>query len=387
MHYSQEALAAKDSKIRQISALAEQVDKPYKLWFGESDQSTPEFICRAAYEAALAGHTFYTPTAGVMPLREAIAKKFHEVHGIEYKPTEVMCSGGGVGAIFYSIRAHVSPGDNVLIMTPGWPVTSSIVAGLGGEAREIPMVETKTGFALDIDRIRKAIDSRTRMLAMCSPSNPTGWVITREEQKAVWALAVKHDFVILSDEVYDRIVFDGPCAPTFAEAATDKDHLIVVNSFSKTYNMTGWRLGYALTSENTVKLMAKIAELVLGNPPAPIQHAAITALRDGEPYVKEIRERYAQNRKLTLERLQQMPNVWVPSVSGAFYAFPKIHGLRDSMEFAKKLLLETRVGMAPGSAFGEAGEGYMRLCFATSESILNPALDRFEDFIKRNVCD
>jgi aspartate/methionine/tyrosine aminotransferase len=387
MNYSKHALAAKDSLIRQISILAEQVDKPYKLYFGESDMSTPEFICRAAYEALQQGHTFYTNTAGYLELREAIVKKFNEVHGVQYRPTEVLCTAGAVMAIHMAMRSCLDPGDNVIIVTPTWPVFSSIVTLFGAEARPVPLEEIKDGFALDIDRIRQAIDGRTRMLIINSPSNPTGWVINESEQRALLDLAVQHDFVILADEVYDRIVFDRPSAPSFAKIVTDKDHLVVINSFSKTYNMTGWRLGYALTSEPLAKLMTKLGEFIISNPAALVQRAGIVALRDGEPYIQEIREKYARQRQVAIEKLRSVPNVTLPIPHGGFYAFPKIDGLQDSLSFAKKLLLESRVGMAPGIAFGASGEGYMRLCFAASDAVLVPALDRFKEFVQKNLCD
>jgi aspartate aminotransferase len=387
MEFSRQALEAKDSLIRQIANLAEQVDKPYKLYFGESDMPTPEFICRAAYEAMRDGHTFYTNSAGYLDLRTDIARKFHEVHGVEYKPSEIVCTAGAVMAIAHSMRALVDPGDNVIIVQPGWPVFASILTLLGAEGRDAALRRTATGFELDLDEIRSRIDSRTKMLIVNSPSNPTGWVISEAEQRALWDLAVKHDFVILSDEVYDRIVFDREKAPSFASIATDKDHLIVINSFSKTYNMTGWRLGYALTSERMAKLMAKLQEFVVSNPASMVQRAGIVALRDGEPYIEEIREKYLRQRQLTVEKLRTIPNLSLPMPAGGFYAFPQIEGLRDSLGFAKKLLQEARVGMAPGIAFGAAGEGYMRLCFAASDAVLVPALDRFKEFVQNNLCD
>ena len=387
MRLSRQAVGAKDSLIRQMSLVADQVDNPYKLYFGESDMATPEFICRAAYEALQAGHTFYTPTPGVDELREAIAAKFKEVHNVEYSPAQVVCAAGAVNVIFLTIRSLIDPGDNVVIIEPTWPVFASITTLMGAEARTVPLATSGGEFVLDLDRLRAAIDSRTRMMIINSPGNPTGWMIRREEQEAVWEMALEHDFVILSDEVYDRIVFDQAVAPTFAAVATDTEHLVVVNSFSKTYNMTGWRLGYALASEELVNLIAKLEEFVISNSPAMAQQAGITALRDGESYVQEIREKYTTRRQVAIEGLQAIPQVSLPIPAGGFYAFPKLEGLHDSFGFAKKLLLEARVGMAPGIAFGESGEGYMRMCFAASEEVLVPALANFKTFIEQNLCD
>lgn len=387
MRFSKQALGARDSLIRQMSIVAEGVENPYKLYFGESDMATPEFICRAAYDAMRDGHTFYTATSGYEDLREAIAAKFHEVHGVEYRSSEIVCTAGAVMAIFLTIRSLLDPGDNVVIIEPTWPVFASIVTLFGGEARTVPLLHSGDRFILDVDRVRSEIDERTRMLIVNSPGNPTGWVIATEEQEALWTMALEHDFVIMADEVYDRIVFDRPFAPSFARIATDREHLVVINSFSKTYNMTGWRLGYALGSEQLVGLMAKLEEFVVSNAPAMAQRAGITALRDGEPYVQEIREKYALRRKVAVDKLRAIPQVSLPDPVGGFYAFPKLEGLHDSLTFAKKLLIEARVGMAPGIAFGESGEGYMRICFASSEDVLVPALDNFSEFVEQNLCD
>jgi aspartate/methionine/tyrosine aminotransferase len=387
MRLSRPAIEAKESLIRQIGNLAERVDRPYKLYFGESDLPTPEFICQAAYEAMRSGHTFYTPTAGYMDLRKAIAEKFEQVHGVHYEPTEVICTAGAVMAISHAIHALVEPGDNVVIVEPGWPVFASILTLIGAESRSAPLRRTNGGFELDIDQVRSVVDARTKMLIVNSPSNPTGWIISEAEQKALWELALEHDFVILSDEVYDRIVFDRPVAPSFANVATDKDHLVVVNSFSKTYNMTGWRLGYALTGERLTKLMTKLQEFVVSNPAAMVQRAGIVALRDGDAYVQEIRDRYAHQRELVMNTLRTIPHLSLPEPMGGFYAFPEVVGLKDSLAFAKRLLIETRVGMAPGIAFGSAGEGYMRMCFAASESVLAPALEGFKGFLEKQLPD
>jgi aspartate aminotransferase len=387
MHLSKPAVEASESLIRQIGNLAQQVEQPLKLYFGESDQQTPEFICQAASEAMRQGHTFYTPTNGYLELRQAIVEKFEEVHGAKYDPSEVVCTAGGVMAIAHTMRALVGRGDNAIIVQPGWPVFDSILTLQEAEARYASLVRNGDGYELDLDEIKSRVDKRTRMLIVNSPSNPTGWIISEAEQHALLELAAKHDFVIMSDEVYDRIVFDRPNAPSFATVAPNHDNLVVINSFSKTYNMTGWRLGYALTNDRLAKLMTKLQEFVVSNPVAFVQRAGIVALRDGEPYVKEIRENYAKQRALALEKLKSIQNVSLPEPMGGFYAFPQVAGLKDSLSFAKKLLLDKQVGMAPGIAFGQAGEGYMRLCFAASEKVLAPALDRFKAFVEENLAD
>ncbi len=385
MKFSIDALNAEASPLIEIAMAADQVEDPYRLYYGESDSPTPEFICRAAYEATLRGHTFYTATVGYIELREAIASKVAELHDVRYSPSEVVCTVGAGMAIFLAIRACVNPGDNVLIISPAFSVFASTVTVFGGEVRRVPLLRAKDGFVLDMDQVRASIDGRTRMLVVNSPSNPTGWVITRAEQEALWALALEHDFVILSDEVYERIVFDGPVAPSFARVATDREHLLVVNSFSKTYNMTGWRLGYALGDERLIALMTKVEEFIISSPPAMVQQAGVVAIRDGEPFIEGIRADYARRRRKVVDALAEIPGLSLPEPAGAFYAFPQIEGLQDSMSFARRLLKERRVGVAPGSAFGPDGEGYMRLSFAVSDDVLDPALEVFVEYLRESL--
>ncbi len=382
MKFSVDALNAEASPLIEIAMAADQVRDPYRLYYGESDSPTPEFICRAAYEATRRGHTFYTPTAGYPELREAIVSKVAELHDVRYRPSEVVCTVGAGMAIFLAVRSCVNPGDNVLIISPAFSVFASTVTVFGGEVRRVPLLREKDRFVLDLDHIRASINDRTRMLVVNSPSNPTGWVISRAEQEALWQLAVEHDFVILSDEVYERIVFDGPVAPSFARVATDREHLLVVNSFSKTYNMTGWRLGYALGDEKLIALMTKVEEFIISSPPSMVQQAGIAALRDGEPYIEQIRTEYTRRREKVVDALRSIPGLTLPEPAGAFYAFPQIEELRDSMKFARVLLEERRVGVAPGSAFGPDGEGYMRLSFAVSDEVLDPALELFAEYLR-----
>jgi len=383
MQFRPEVLNVKESPLVRIATVAEHRPDSHKLCYGESDMPTPEFICRASYEASLAGHTFYTYPGGCVELREAIREKFQALQGVEYDTDEVVCTVGAGMAIFLAVRALVGPGDNAIVICPAYSIFTSAITMSGGETRPVPLLREGDRFCLDLDRVRSAVDSRTRMLIINSPSNPTGWVISREEQEAIWLLATEHNFMILSDEIYDRLVFDGPVAPSFARVATDRDHLIVVNGFSKSYTMTGWRLGYGLAGERLIALMTKAGEFMTSSPPAMVQQAGIVALRDGEDYVGQIRGLYSERRNLVMERLRGVPQVSLPPPDGGFYAFIEVEGLRDSLAFAERLVNETGVALAPGSAFGQGGEGYLRLCFASSEEILKSALARFDEFMRR----
>jgi aspartate aminotransferase len=381
MRFRPEILGVAESPLVQIATIAERMPGALKLCYGESDLATPDFICRAAFEASLAGHTFYTHTAGYPELRDAIARKVSELHGVTYRPSEVMSTVGASMAIFTAIRACVGPGDNAIVISPAYAIFTNGVIMSGGEPRAVPLTRDGPRFRLDLDRVRRAIDGDTRMLIVNSPSNPTGWVMSIDEQRALYALAERHDLMILADEVYERLVFDRPVAPSFARVAERKDHLVVVNSFSKTYNMTGWRLGWAQSSERMIRLMYTAAEFMSSNAAAMVQQAGIVALRDGEWYVSELRDHYARRRAQVMDGFASIPGISLPVPEGAFYAFPQIAGLTDSAEFTTRLVRDTGLALAPGVAFGAAGEGSVRLCFAASEGVLTQAIARLREFI------
>jgi len=378
----EEILNVAESPMVQIATIAESMPGSLKLCYGESDMPTPAFICRAADEAMRAGHTFYTHTAGYRELREAIASKIAELHQVRYDVPEIMATVGGTMAIYAAIRALVGRGDNAVIVSPAYAIFSNAVIMSGGEPRPAPLARRGDRFVLDLDRVREAIDADTRLIVVNSPSNPTGWVITEDEQRALAEIAERHDVVLLADEVYERLVYDGRAiAPSFARVVTNRDRLIVINSFSKTYNMTGWRLGWAQTSARTITAMYKAAEFMTSNPAAMVQQAGIAALRDGEPYVAELREHYRQRRDQVTATLSNLPGVSLPDPQGAFYAFPKFDDSTDSAAFTAALLRDTGLALAPGVGFGRDGEGYIRVCFASTEATISDALARLKKYV------
>jgi aspartate/methionine/tyrosine aminotransferase len=269
----------------------------------------------------------------------------------------------------------------------------------GGEPRTVPLARIDGRFELELDRVRAAIDRNTRMIIVNSPSNPTGWVISGDEQRSLLELAAQHDLIVLADEVYERLVYhDKPnglspqagdlspqVAPSFARVAGKRDRLVVVNSFSKTYNMTGWRLGWAQASEATIKTMYRAVEFMTSNPSAMVQQAGIVALRDGEPYVAELRRHYTERRAQVVSGLAELPGVSLPVPAGAYYAFPRIRGLTDSTAFTAALLQATGLALAPGAAFGSDGEGYIRVCFAATETTITMALEKFREFVTNDA--
>jgi aspartate/methionine/tyrosine aminotransferase len=370
-----------ESPLVQIATLAESMPGSIKLCYGESDLPTPAFITEAAHRAALDGHTFYTHTAGYRELRTAIAAKVRELHASEYDESEIIVTVGASMAIYAAIRAFVGPGDNAVIVSPAYAIYANGVTMCGGEPRFAPLTRGGSGYRLDIDRIAGAIDGNTRLLIVNSPSNPTGFTLSTDEQRALAELAETHHLRILADEVYERITYGQSIAPSFARIIENKDRLIVANSFSKTYCMTGWRLGWAQSSADVIRAMTSGVEFMTSNASAPVQRAGIAALRDGEACVAELRSHFAARRAQVLEALAGIDGVRVADPSGGFFAFFTIDGITDSAAFAMKLLRETGVALAPGSAFGPGGERALRLCFASTERTIDESLDRLRPLL------
>ncbi|MEO7083431.1 MAG: aminotransferase class I/II-fold pyridoxal phosphate-dependent enzyme [Gemmatimonadaceae bacterium] len=383
-----EVTGVTESPLLLVGTLAESIPGTIRLCYGESDLPTPEFIVRAANDAMAAGHTYYTHTAGYPELREAIAAKTRELHGVECRGSEIMSTVGATMALYAAIRACVGPGDNAIVLAPAYSSFVNAIIICGAEPREVPLAVDGDRFRLDLDRIERAIDANTRMLIVNSPHNPTGCVFTTEEQHALLGLADRHDLVILSDEVYERIVYDMPLAPSFAVAAAEdslRDRLIVANSFSKAYNMTGWRLGWAQSTEATIKTMYKAVEFMTSNASSMVQQAGIVALRDGEPFIAALRASYAARREQALAALADVPGVSIVYPEGAFYAFLKVDGLTDSISFTERLVREGGLALTPGLAFGKHGEGYVRLCFASSEAVIADGIQRLTRFMSTYV--
>ena len=382
MNLRAELTGVAESPMVQIATIAEAMPGSLKLCYGESDLPTPPFICDALDRATRGGHTFYTHTAGYGELREAIASKIFELHHVRYDVPEIMATVGGTMAIYAAIRAFIGRGDNAVIVSPAYAIYSNSITMAGGQSRRASLTLAGNHFHLDLDRVRAAIDASTRMLIINSPSNPTGWVISEAEQRALVEIAEQHDLVILADEVYERLVYEGEIAPSFARLVQNRDRLIVVNSFSKTYNMTGWRLGWAQSSERTIKTMYKAVEFMTSNPAAMVQQAGITALRDGEACIKELRAHYSARRTQVKTALEQLPGITLPDTQGSFFAFPRCALASDSTSFTAELVRETGVAFAPGVGFGPDGEGYIRVCFASTDATITEAMSRLGRFVR-----
>jgi len=369
------------SKIRAISREGMNRDDVLPLWFGEPNFPTPKFICDAAAEALAAGHTFYTENRGIPPLRSTLSGYMSNLYGVDVAEDRITTTVAAMNGIMLVMEAIVDPGDNVVIVAPLWPNCRETVAIMGGEPRAVDLVEVDGKWQLDLERLFAACDERTRAIFVNSPGNPTGWVMSVEQQQAVLEFCRKKRIWLLADEVYARLIFDRPYAPSFIEIAEPEDPVIAFNSFSKSWAMTGWRLGWLTAPPSMGEVFEKLNEYNISGPTTFVQHAAIVAIRDGEDFVKQTVEGYRQGRDLVYQRLSGMDRVHLPFPEAAFYAFFRVDGVEDSLELARKILNETGVGLAPGAAFGQSGEGYLRLRFAATPDILSSAMDRLEPIL------
>ena len=370
------------SRIREIADIAFSMEGVLKLYFGESDQPTPDYIKQAAAQALADGYTFYTENAGLPSLREALAEKYRELHQVELDPgSEIVITSSGVQALNVGIRCALDPGDEALLLTPAWPNGSAIVQMFNARPRQVPMVLSGSRYEIDFDRLRSCLNPRTRLLLYTSPSNPLGWVASRRDQQALLEFCRRHRLWLLADEVYERLYYGGNVAPSVLRLCDRDDAVMVVQSFSKTYCMTGWRLGWLVTRRDAARKATELNEFVVSHAPAMAQKAGEAALRDGESELASMRERLRDNLAFCRQALDAMPGVTLPEPLGAFYLFPRIEGLTDSFDFCRRFLLRQHVGFAPGVAFGAGGEGSVRLCYAADRDILREALARMRTFL------
>ena len=374
------------SRIRELAEMAMSMPGVLKLYFGESNQPTPEFIKQAAVQALADGYTFYTENAGLPSLRRTLADHYRKLQGVALDPeSEIVITASGVQALNVGIRCVLDPGDEALILTPAWPNGSSIVGMANAVARQIPQPLCGDRYAIDFDALERAVNSRTRLLLYTSPSNPLGWVATVEDQRRLLEFCRRHRLWLLADEVYDRLYYAGAQlgepVPSILRLATRDDAVLVVHSFSKSYCMTGWRVGWLIARRDLARKATQLNEFIISHAPSFAQKAAEIALSAGEEELVRMLGRLKANRDFCIEALRRMPGVTVPEPDGAFYLFPKIEGLTDSFEFCRQLLEQERVGLAPGVAFGEGGEGSIRICYAADRSVLEPAMERLAKFL------
>ena len=353
------------------------------LWFGEGDLVTPDFVRNAAAKGLQAGETFYTWQRGIPELRAALSAYTERLYGIKCPVDRISVTTGGMQAILLSCQLLLDPGDNVVIVSPIWPNISSATRLVRGEPKYVALDRQRDGsFKLDVQKVFDAVDSRTRAIFVNSPGNPTGWTMTSDEQRAILDFARKRGIWVMADEVYARLIYTRPVAPSFLEQAGPDDPLIVLNSFSKPWAMTGWRIGWLTHPAALGDQIAKLVQINTSGVPAFLQRGAVAALEKGDAFITEMVERCRAGRELVFQRLSAQPRVTIARPEAAFYNFFSVDGVSDTMGFCKTLAKQYKVGLAPGEAFAAGGQGNIRLCFASGAEVLSRGLDRIEAAIK-----
>lgn len=375
------------SSIRRMSKLARKFDDTIMLTMGEPAFDTPDFIKQAAVKSLDANRTHYGPNVGEPAFQEAVARKYSQMTGFTFEPEEVMASFGATEGILHVMMMVLNPGDEVLIANPHYPNYLGQVMTLGAKVVEVPVYE-ENRFKIQPADIEQAITEKSRLLIINSPNNPLGSILAKEEMAAILELADQHGLTILSDEVYESIMYDGQEHTSLFELPGAKDRHFVVNSLSKTYAMTGWRVGYVVGNATAVERMGEFREGVGFCVPPFLQDAAVEALEGPQSIVEEYRKAYDRRRHIVVDSLNAIPGFHCLKTEGAFYAFPNIKAFgKSSYDLAIEILEETHVAMTPGSAFGTMGEGYLRISFAQSEEKLQEAMDRIARYVKEAYPD
>ena len=355
------------SRIREVANAGLGRSDVLAFWFGESDEPTPAFVRDAAAESLARGETFYSHNFGLAELREAIAAYTSGLHrrvGAE----RVAVTSSGVNALMIAMQALAGAGDEVVVVVPVWPNLPAQPAILGAEVKRFALGVQGGAWRLDVDALLAAVTERTRVLLVNAPNNPTGWTLTRAEQQAILEHCRRTRTWIVADEVYERIWFgEGVAAPSFADIAEPDERLVVVHSFSKSFLMTGWRLGWLVAPEALMPAIGKLIEFNTSCAPVFVQRGGLAALDHAADFVPALVQRLRACRDTLLPRLAGLPRVHVAVPSGGMCAFFRVEGEDDSLGFAKRLVADAGLGLAPGSAFGDEAEGWLRWCFASRD--------------------
>lgn len=373
----------RDSAIIEVWRLGFVVPDVIGLWAGELDVPTPRFICDAACEALHAGKTFYTHKRGIPELRSALIDYYRRLHGVEIADGRISVTSSGMNAVMLICETILRSGDNAVFVAPTWPNAVRAAEVHGAQIREVAMRSGPEGWTLDLEQVFARCDARTRFIYYASPGNPTGWIISPSEQRSLLEFARKRGIFVLADEVYHRFVYDREVAPTLLAIAGPDDPVFVINSFSKAWAMTGWRMGWMVFPESLTMVYEKLIEYNTSGGQAFLQEGGIAALRQGEPFVEQILERSRKGRNLVQDRLSRMRGVRITPCNGAFYVMFSVDAVTDTLAFCKRAVMEAKVGLAPGVAFGAGAEHHVRLCYAKTEENLTRAMERLEPFLDR----
>ncbi len=380
---SQRVQGIPPSGIRKFFDIAATMDDVISLGIGEPDFVTPDPILEAGIRSLHAGQTHYTSNSGILEVRQALSAHLNRLYGVRYDPeTEVLITVGVSEALYLALNAILDPGDEVIVPEPCFVAYVPEIVLAGGKAVTIA-THVEHDFQVTATAIGAAITERTKAILLSYPNNPTGAVMSRERLMEIAKLAERHDLLVISDEIYDQLVY-GVQHTCFASLPGMRERTITLGGFSKDYAMTGWRIGYAAASPEVLAAMRKIHQYTIMSAPTMAQVAALKALEEGAPYVEEMRAEYDRRRRLIVSGLNQL-GLETFEPHGAFYAFPSIAASgMDETTFAEKLLTEERVAMVPGTAFGGSGAGFVRASYATAYEKIEEALERIARFMRRH---
>ncbi|RYF34110.1 MAG: pyridoxal phosphate-dependent aminotransferase [Comamonadaceae bacterium] len=357
------------SKIREVANAGIGRSDVLAFWFGESDEVTPEVIRQAAIDSLNAGETFYAHNLGLSELREAIAAYTSMLHP-RVEASRIAVTSGGVNALMLAVQALVDAGDEVVAVTPVWPNLTAQPAILGATVRSVPLVPLAGEWTLDMTALKAAVTSKTKLLIINAPNNPTGWTLNGDEQRAILEHCRATGTWILADEVYERLYFEptpNGCAPSFLDMATADDRLVVAHSFSKSFLMTGWRLGWLVLPPSLMDGMGKLIEFNTSCASVFTQRAGVAAIANTADITPRVVAHLKHCRDTLVPLLAQVPGVQVASAKGGMYAFFRLDGFDDSLAVAKRLVTEAGLGLAPGNAFAPEAQGWLRWCFASKD--------------------
>lgn len=386
-YLNQNLVKSKPSGIRKFFSIAEELDNVISLGVGEPDFLTPWHIRNTAIDYLDKGATRYTANAGLAALRAEICDFYARKYNIEYNSkTEALVTVGGSEGIDMAIRSVISPGDDVLLVEPCFVCYRPIVEICGGNVITIN-TKAEDNFKLTADEIEAAVTPKTKLIIMLYPNNPTGAVMRKEDLVKIIPVIKKHDLLVLTDEIYSALTYGNEAHTSIASLPGMKERTIVINGFSKTYSMTGWRLGYALAPAEIISQMTKLHQFAIMSAPTNSQYAAVEALKNGDADIEKMREEYDLRRRYTVSRFNEM-GLTCFEPEGAFYAFPSIKSTRlSSDDFCEKLIMDKRVAVIPGNAFGDCGEGHIRVSYCYSIDNIKKAADRIEEFVNSLACD
>lgn len=356
------------SQIRDVANAAMGLPDVLAFWFGESDEVTPEAVREAAARSLRDGETFYAHNLGLPVLREAIGSYVSALHG-PMSVDRIAVTSSGVSALMLAMQMLVDAGDEVAAITPLWPNLTAQAEILGARVRRVPLEPRQGAWRLDLDRLRAAVGSGTRVLLVNAPNNPTGWTLTHGEVQAILAHCRSTGTWIVADEVYERLYYgSGAAAPSFLDAALPDDRVVAVQSFSKSFLMTGWRLGWVVVPPGCLEAMGKLIEFNTSCAPVFVQRGAVEALRLAPTLVPALQRRMRDCRDVLVAALRGLPQVTVDAPDGGMYAFLRVEGVSDTLAFARDLVVRHGLGLAPGAAFGPEGQGWLRWCFASRDT-------------------